>query len=286
MVFVRDAVAEHVRRLRRRRRPWWCPAGCSTSTSTISSATLSNSSWPKPRVVSAGVPRRMPEVYQAPFGSRRDRVAVGDHAGVEQRRLGLPAGQAERRDVDQHQVVVGAAGHQPGAALEEPVGQRLGVVGDPLRVGAERSPAAPRRAPRPWPPSCAQSGPPRTMGQPRSTSGANSSVASTMPAARAAQRLVGRRGDHLGVRDGVLVAREDLAGHQPGEVGHVDHQGGADLVGDLAHLREVHPPRVRRVAGDEDQRPELAGLRGDRRRSRAARSPGRCRTAAGGTSSR
>ena len=62
-------------------------------------------------------------------------------------------------------------------------------------------------------------------------------------------------------RHRVLVAREHLAGDQPGEVGHVDHQGGADLVGDLAHLGEVHPARVGRVAGDEDERLELAGLR-------------------------
>ena len=45
--------------------PGWVLA----STSTISSATLSNSSWPKPRVVSAGVPSRTPEVYHAPLGS-------------------------------------------------------------------------------------------------------------------------------------------------------------------------------------------------------------------------
>ena len=94
---VGHAVGQDVRRLRRRRRPWWCRAGCCESTWTISSATLSNSSWPKPRVVSAGVPSRMPEVYQAPLGSCGHRVAVGDDAGVEQRRLGLAAGEAERR---------------------------------------------------------------------------------------------------------------------------------------------------------------------------------------------
>jgi hypothetical protein len=32
-------------------------------------AMSSMSAGPRPRVVSAGVPRRMPEVYQAPFGS-------------------------------------------------------------------------------------------------------------------------------------------------------------------------------------------------------------------------
>ena len=83
-------------------------------------------------------------------------------------------------------------------------------------------------------------------------------------AARAAQRLVGRGGGDVGVRHRVLVAGEHLARDQAGEVRHVDHQGGADLVGDLAHLGEVHPARVRRVAGHEHQRLELAGLRGDR----------------------
>ena len=37
-----------------------------------------------------------------------------------------------------------------------------------------------------------------------------------------------------------------------------------DLVGDLPHLREVHATRVGGVAGDEDQRTELAGLLGER----------------------
>jgi hypothetical protein len=45
------------------------------------------------------------------------------------------------------------------------------------------------------------------------------------------------------VWDGVKVAGEDLAGDQPGEVGHVDQEGGVDLVGDLAE-----EPKVR-VAG-------------------------------------
>ena len=54
-----------------------------------------------------------------------------------------------------------------------------------------------------------------------------------------------------------------LPATRPGEVRHVDHEGGADLVGDLAHLGEVHPAGVRRVAGHQHQRLELAGLRGD-----------------------
>ena len=53
-------------------------------------------------------------------------------------------------------------------------------------------------------------------------------------AARAAQGLVGGRRDDVGVGDRVRV---DAAGYQAGEVGHVDHQVGADFVGDLAEAR-------------------------------------------------
>jgi hypothetical protein len=52
----------------------------------------------------------------------------------------------------------------------------------------------------------------------------------------------------MGVRHRILVAGEHLAGHQPGEVRHVDHQGGIHIVGDVPHRREVDPPRIGRVA--------------------------------------
>ena len=82
-------------------------------------------------------------------------------------------------------------------------------------------------------------------------------------AARAAQRLVGGGGHHLGEGHRVLVAREHLARHQAGEVGHVDHQHRADGIGDLPHLREVDAARIGGVSGDDDQRFELGGLRGE-----------------------
>jgi hypothetical protein len=72
-----------------------------------------------------------------------------------------------------------------------------------------------------------------------------------------------RRGGDVGVGHRVLVAGEHLSGHQAREVGHVHHQGGADLVGDLAHRREVDAARIGRVARDQDQRPEFTGGRGD-----------------------
>ena len=44
------------------------------------------------------------------------------------------AGEPQRRDVGQHQVVVGAAADQPHAAGHERLGQGLGIVDDLLRV--------------------------------------------------------------------------------------------------------------------------------------------------------
>ena len=66
-------------------------------------------------------------------------------------------------------------------------------------------------------------------------------------AARAAQGLVRGRGDDMGVRErrGMRAARD-----QPGEMRHVDHEIGADLVGDRAEALEIpdaaHRPSRRR----------------------------------------
>ena len=74
-------------------------------------------------------------------------------------------------------------------------------------------------------------------------------------AARAAQGLVRGRGDDVRVRE-----RRGMraAGDQPGEVRHVDHQVGADLVGDLAEGGEVDDARIGAAAGDDHLRPVLA----------------------------
>ena len=62
---------------------------------------------------------------------------------------------------------------------------------------------------------------------------------STMPPRGPRRVLWVVRRDDVGVRDRVVVAGEDLAGDEAGEVRHVDHEHGADLVGHLAHPREV-----------------------------------------------
>ena len=77
-------------------------------------------------------------------------------------------------------------------------------------------------------------------------------------AARAAQGLVRGRGDHVGVRHGAGVAP---GGHEAGDVGHVDHEGGAHRVRDLGEALEVDDARVGRRPGDDDARAALAGNR-------------------------
>ncbi len=75
------------------------------------------------------------------------------------------------------------------------------------------------------------------------------------PAAGAAERLVDRRGHDVGIGHRVGV---QAGGDQPREVRHVDHQQGADLVGDLAEAGEVEPARVGRPAREQELRAPLA----------------------------
>ena len=55
-------------------------------------------------------------------------------------------------------------------------------------------------------------------------------------AARAAQGFMGGGGYEIGMRHRVGVAS---GGHESGDVGHVDHQVGADTVGDFAQFLEI-----------------------------------------------
>ena len=79
-------------------------------------------------------------------------------------------------------------------------------------------------------------------------------------AARAAEGLVDRRADDVGVghRAGMFTG-----GDQAGEVRHVDEQVGAHLVGDLPEAGEVELAGVGRPAGEDHLRPVLLGQRGD-----------------------
>jgi hypothetical protein len=75
------------------------------------------------------------------------------------------------------------------------------------------------------------------------------------PAARPAQRLVGRAGHEIAVRH----RRRVHAGRdEPREVRHVGHQAAPDLVGDRAEAGEVEVARIGAVARHDHLRTVLA----------------------------
>ena len=66
--------------------------------------------------------------------------------------------------------------------------------------------------------------------------------------------------DDMGVfeRDGMHAARD-----QTGEMRHVDHEIGADPIGDLAEALEVDDARIGRAAGNDQLRLDLERMLGD-----------------------
>ena len=78
---------------------------------------------------------------------------------------------------------------------------------------------------------------------------------------RAAQRLVRRERDDVGVRH---RRRVRATGDEPGDVRGVDHEQRADLVGDRTERLEVDDARVRGRAGDDQLRPLARGELADR----------------------
>ena len=71
------------------------------------------------------------------------------------------------------------------------------------------------------------------------------------------QSLMGGRGDPLGVRERGLMRP---AGHQTGDVGHIDHQLRAHLVGDLPEGGEVDGPWICARTGHDELRSMLERL--------------------------
>ena len=185
--------------------------------------------------------------------------------------LGLLAGDAEGGHVDQHQVVVRAARHDPRAALGEGAGQHRRVLDRALLVAPEWLAGGQQEADglagddvhqRPALDAGEDGlvdlgaerglhhrevGPVDRVGQ--------LFAAEDQAAARAAQGLVGRRGHDVGVREGAGV---HAGGHEPGDVRHVHEQQRPDAVGDRRHALEIDDPRVGRGAGHDHLRPHLA----------------------------
>ena len=203
-----------------------------------------------------------------------DRVLVEGDPGPVEGLLGHLAGHAEGAEVDQHQVVVGAAGDDPEALAGQGGGQGPGVADDALGVGAEARLGRLVEAHRLGGDDVHQRAA-LHAGEDGLVDGLGVLLpAEDRPAPGAPHRLVGGEGDDVGVRHRGGVGP---AGDQPGDVGGVDDQQGADLVGDGPEGREVDDPGVGGGAGDDRLRPLGAGRRRRWRRSRGPRCRGRPR---------
>ena len=142
------------------------------------------------------------------------------------------------------------------AAPAEPLGEARGVVDDGLRVVGELRPAGLGERDG-LGGHDVRSGPPSTIGQPRSTASANSCWASTNPPRGPRSDLWLVLVTTWACGTGSKSPVNTLPATRPAKCAMSTIERGADLVGDLAHLGEVDAPRVGRVAGDEDQRAEL-----------------------------
>ena len=226
-------------------------AGAS-STSAMRCASSSHSSSVKPRVVIAGLPRRMPEVTNGFSGSLGIAFLLTVMCARRQRRLGVLAGDLLGAQVDQEHVAVGAAGHDAQAAFLQHASTARAHCRAPAAGSAgSRLPSASPNATALAAMTCI-SGPPCKPGKHRGVDGLLVlGVAEDDAAARPAQRLVRRAGDE--VRDADR-RRIDAGGDQPGVVRHVHHQLRAHAVGDRAKALPVDHARIRRRAGDDELR--------------------------------
>ena len=247
------------------------------------------SSAPMPRDVTAGVPTRMPGRRVRRLRVERDLVLVDGDPDLVEERLGLAC--PSRRAASRRRASGGCRCRPRRPARRGRRASRRAIAAfSTVRRWSRRnsSPSASWNATAlpaitcisgpPWTPGktvlsiVARRAEPLTVGKVAgSTAGGSSRAAEDQPAARPAERLVGRRRDDVGVRErrGMDAGRDEAR-----DVGHVDEQQRPDAVGDRGHPLEVDDPGVGRRAGDDQLRagPREPGPRA--RRSRSARCPG------------
>ena len=83
---------------------------------------------PKPRVVPAGEPSRMPEVIAGFSGSKGMPFLLQVMLRAAESDLGSLAGELLGPEVDQHHMRVGAARDERQAALDQRLAERLGII--------------------------------------------------------------------------------------------------------------------------------------------------------------
>ena len=151
-------------------------------------------------------------------------------------------------------MVISAAGDQIEIILEQFVGHGLGVLDDLLSVGGELRRVGfghgdGDRRQRVHVGTALQAGEDRLVHGFRVLF-----LAEQHAATGAAEGLMRRGRDHIGVRHRALV---DAGDHQAGNVGDVADEVGADLFGDLAEDLEVDDARICGGAADDDLGPML-----------------------------
>lgn len=198
-----------------------------------------------------------------------DGILVGSDADEFQHALDAAAVDALRLEVDQDEMVVGAAADNGVAqavlvlGLAEAGGERLGVGENLALVGAELGRLGLLE-------SNGEGGDGVVVGPAlvaREDGGvdgglevvqlllallvgaADAAAEEDHGAAGAAEGLVAGGGDDVGVGEG---AGHDLGGHETGDVGHVGHEVGVDLAADLAETGVVDQAAVSGGAGDDD----------------------------------
>ena len=187
-----------------------------------------------------------------------DGVAVDGDADLGQAVLGLLAVELGVAQVDEHEVHVGAAGEHVDRAgrAQQLIGERLGAGHRALLALAEELGLRDAEGDRLARDDVLERAALLAREDGRVDGLGVLLAAQDQAAARAAEGLVHRRGDDVGVghRVGVLAG-----GHEAGEVRHVDHEVRADGIGDRAEALEVQEARVGTPAREQELGLALVG---------------------------
>ena len=164
-------------------------------------------------------------------GSKGHGVLVGRDVDLAHQQVGHLAGEADRAQVEQHQVVVGAAGDHGDAALLDPGRPGPGRCGSPAGCRSGRRAAAASPKATALAAITCSSGPPWLPGK--------TALSKRLPNSASWQRIRPPRGPRRVLWVVVVTTWQWGTGlgcrhrrHQSGDVGHVSQQEGTDVIGD------------------------------------------------------